>query len=422
MFTHWLNLPNEIIDNILHHIPDLSTLANLVQVHLVHKQLFLQRYRRILAFTFERCLPIQHQRIAVTIQSLRCGSFLRLAGTEDPFKAILNCVEHTNGHCLVDTLADPLAALTDIAQIHTDIEHWTKIFFETCCRKPEIIQEQELRTPSTESPVSQTELYRIQRALWRFWLLCHLASVTGEADLVSTPQSTKQQTFHSQVPAWLNPVKPSARKSRAQLWHYQLALTAWESEELECVYYFLQDDYERHMTSSQPPINGNTRTALVNEQIPRIRRLLLTMGQKPLAIAPVSLDAGRFFNRRFFTYRLMHTRQITEWSDAPVGVFCANEGYKFWYNNRDGNFDVDYKSGEPVDYCEYHEAPAPSCNDDDRGPVVCFLRWGYCMWDRERLLRWCVFPSSRNGKTDWKHWKIWSRGDHGEGLLSRSLR
>ena len=250
MSTQWLDLPNGIIANILHHIPDLSTLANLLQSHILHKQLFIPRYRRILTYNFERCLPKQYQRIAATIQSLRYGSFRFTS--EDPFQAILAYLNDTSGRCMIYVLIDPLAALTDIAHIYTDIEHWTKIFFEICCRKPEIIQQQELITPTTESPASKTELYRIRRALWRFWLLYHLALAIGDAD-----------SIYPHLPLWMNSVNLSARKSKARLSNIQLTLTVWEAEELECVYYFLQDEYERNMTRSQLCTDGYT---LVKDQ------------------------------------------------------------------------------------------------------------------------------------------------------------
>ncbi|KAL8836987.1 MAG: hypothetical protein Q9176_005988 [Flavoplaca citrina] len=377
MSTQWLDLPNEIIANILHHMPDLSTLANLVQSHILHKQLFIPRYRRILTCTFEKCLPKQYQRIAATIQSLRYGCFRFTS--QDPFQAILAYLNDTSGRCMIDVLIDPLAALTDIAHIYTDIEHWTKIFFEICCRKPEIIREQESLTPNTESPASKTELYRIRRAFWRFWLLYHLALAIGDAD-----------SIYPHLPPWMNSANPSARKSKVRLANFQLTLTVWEAEELECVYYFLQDEYERHMTSS------NTRTALVKDQSPPIQRLLLLMGHKPLAVAPRRLDAGNLLAERFFTFRLWHTRQVrTEWSDAPPEAFSVNRGYNF------------YEKNSPEDWDGfYHEAPSPACSDADRGPVVCFLRWGYCI---EAAQMGCAIygAKSETGLETLESWRSW---------------
>ncbi|KAL9041199.1 MAG: hypothetical protein Q9180_001441 [Flavoplaca navasiana] len=412
MFTHWLNLPNEILDNILHHVPDLPTLANLVQVHPVHQQLFIQRYSQIMVPTLKRSLPKQFQKIAATIQSLRYGSLSpnRLPRL-DPFLILNVCLENTDQDCQLDVLDDPLSALTDIAWIYNDSEYWTKKLLNSRCRQPQIVDEQNSYTLNPASSVTQVELYRIQRAFWRFELLSNLAScetTTQSAVPFNIRQRTTQHIMnpHKHLPFSTDPL--CVRDPPSRLWNFQKTLTHWEAEELECVYYFFVDEYECHMKNAKlANTDGDTKTTLVIQQSPEVRRLLLTMGFKPRAIAPKSLDSGdrrTSLDRRFFTYRLMHTRQVrTVWSDAPLGALSSNDGYKCWYNNRD-NQDWDIES---------LEAPSPDCTDPDRGPVVCFLRWGYCMWDAQRLLDWGILPSSQYGKPNWR---LWSCGDHGGEL------
>ncbi|KAL8639748.1 MAG: hypothetical protein Q9226_008836, partial [Calogaya cf. arnoldii] len=368
MSPQWQNLPNGIFYEILYNIPDFLTLSNLLQAHPLQKQLFTQRYRLILCKTLKRTLPRQYQKLAGTILSLRYG-----------------------------TLS---SALTDLVQIHLDIKYWMETFFKACGRQPHVIDTQEGCTVEAESQASQTELYRIRRALWRFWLLCHLASydstmlATTEPVPTATPQTTLETFYQPKLPSFWSILR-CPREPIGQLMRFKETMTDWESEELECVYYFLQDEYERHRREVRLLTNCGTGTALVKETSPPIRRLLLTMGYKSLEIAPESLEACERYNTlnsRIFTYRLIHTRHVrTVWPDAQPEIHTANYGFRVYYENT-------VSSPGPIDDYYYDEAPSPECSDPDRGPVVCFLRWGYCMWDRERLLRWGVLEKDQHGK------------------------
>lgn len=227
-----------------------------------------------------------------------------------------------------------------------------------------------------------SELYRIRRALWRFWFLGQLAS-RKTLDAVKYPDDAAYMMF------------PFIR-----------SVTAWEMEETECVYYFVRDEYGMRRVQSQ--------TAYVSDHTPLIQRLLLLLGYKSSDIAPTTLDlefthnGGEPLAKAAFGCRVAHSGPINIlWSDAPPSVYKANPGYAFYEKSVYSRFDMDDLVGriDGIFSDSYFER---------QPPLLCCLKWGYCIWDRARLARWGMLSYEVRDGLDWM--MRWSRGDSG-GVL-----
>ncbi|KAL8853702.1 MAG: hypothetical protein Q9221_001513 [Calogaya cf. arnoldii] len=196
-------------------------------------------------------------------------------------------------------------------------------------------------------------------------------SATAGATPIDAPQTSRPHSFNNQKRPHFLTVSRYPKKPPSELMRFKQTMTDWESEELECVYYFLQDEYERHRREVRLSSNCGTGTALIKEQSPPIRRLLLLMGYKSLAIAPESLEAcerHNTLNSRVFQYRLIDMHHVrTVWPDAPPEIHTANHGFRDFYENT-------VRWLGPIDDYYYAEAPSPECGNPDRGPVECFLR------------------------------------------------
>ncbi|KAI4275648.1 MAG: hypothetical protein LQ337_003079 [Flavoplaca oasis] len=316
--------------------------------------------------------------IASTLLSLRHGEYSQKPRNE-PFDDIDDWLEDAEtSFGVIHILDDPISALEDITTTQRDIETWTSHFIRTRCVRP-TIPGAGTAALSQEEPATSSEIYRIRRALWRFWLLCQLACPI-------TPCTVRHERHEAYMmfPFWRN-------------------LTAWELEELECIYYFLRDEYELLRVGSQG--------SLVNNQPPLVQKLLLIMGYRPSDIAPPKLDlrstyvGGESLTEAAFGCRVACSREIlTIWPDAPSEVHERNAGFAF-YDKRMYNL---YEVFSDTYY-------------DRQMPILCCLKWGYCIWDRERLLRWGMLNTETRGGVDWM--TRWSRGDSGgEGCIHRKCQ
>lgn len=378
-YIHWTSLPNEISYNILSYM-DLWSLWAMVQTHPLQKLLYTARYQDLLLNALKTSLPRQFQMIASAILSLHHGEYSRKPHNEPP-DDFDSWLEDDETPCAVKTLGNPFIALKDIAIIQQDIEAWTSAFIRSRCVRPSTAGVQSIAL-GQEDPVTSSELYRIQRALWRFWFLCQLACPKKPCTL-----------RHQRHVAYM--VFPFMRN-----------LTAWELEELECLYYFLQDEYELTKIKSQ--------VSLVSDQLPLIQRLLLMMGYMPSDAAPNSLDVESTRSgeeplaKAAFGCRVAcSTEVLTVWSDAPFDVHEKNAGYAFYNHSM-------YSLAGRASPLYLSEVVFSDTYYDRQAPILCSLKWRYCIWDRARLVRWGMMDNQVREGVDWM--TRWSRGNSGGTL------
>ncbi|KAL8643732.1 MAG: hypothetical protein Q9226_008150, partial [Calogaya cf. arnoldii] len=233
------SLPNELRHLFLTFIPDLPTLSSLLTAYPPLLPLFTHR-RDLLAQILSNTTPRQLARLASAVLLLQHhhrspGRWIPLPTWPDLEQDFLSLFEGDETYkCRIAEIANPLAALEDMVRLYKDIDAWTDAFVESRCRRPEIKNGNTSSSPNTavapagipERPPSPTELYRLRRALWRFWLLCALTR--GHL------WPTRQHFFGV----------------------FLGGLTSWELEELECVYFFLMDAYRASITNTADQIIG----------------------------------------------------------------------------------------------------------------------------------------------------------------------
>lgn len=163
------------------------------------------------------------------------------------------------------------------------------------------------------------------------------------------------------------------------------------------MYYFFKNEYGRLRTGPDKLVtHDHAKASRINEQPPILQRLLIAMGYHPLFLAPAVLDGDDEEDYRqsrkpnslsynfFYVGRDWHHPRspLTLWSDAPYSANTPNEGWRY--------------------YCKHSTDCVDWRSDDvDRGPVICFLSWGYCMWDQERLHKWRLLEGGRQTKKRW---------------------
>ncbi|KAI4187014.1 MAG: hypothetical protein L6R41_003092 [Letrouitia leprolyta] len=119
--------------------------------------------------------------------------------------------------CVISHMEDPLSALKDIATFYDDIDCWITAFVRFRCRPPNSsVADPESRVRGRFP--SRIELWRIRRALWRFWTMCELAYTNTQASKGGL------RTINE------NAIRP-----------FMQYLTLKKLEEVECIYFFFKD-------------------------------------------------------------------------------------------------------------------------------------------------------------------------------------
>ncbi|KAI4247296.1 MAG: hypothetical protein LQ352_006202 [Teloschistes flavicans] len=404
-------LPNTLLYMVLHYVPDLPTLINLTKAHPTIIDLAGKRYNKILSGVFLRSMHFELQRIALTLLSLRHGDHLGPMCLEDDTTALAayrtSCLELYHPDIPASATAsptfsgpddgldslwaslklrDPRSAVEDIALYDQDIEYWVQSFVQSRCHRPTA----QGPTDHPETPPSQLELYRIRRAFWRFFLLCEIAYPP------QTGMTGRRPLHHEPALEFL---------ARFQV---------WEFEELECIFRFLWDSYDalvvdHSATSSHPGHDDDDdddddeeeeeeRTpSLLFDAIwqlpPLFRRLMLRMGYDLLENTPACLEEGDTLSMHLFPlvrplisrhHPHPHPTATVVYPDAPSSSNEANAGYKYYCRMTDQRR-AGHGYGE-----EFHEILGPDARYEERDEAICFQRWGYCVWDEERLEEWGV--------------------------------
>ena len=287
------------------------------------------QYKVLFANILQNPTPLQFAKIAAGIMSIRhtwpLDQDVGIEDQKEPEEILEAFLEGDTHACMISIMDSPHGALSDMVSLYGDVEYLTGAFVLTLCRQPglrfsDIKKGEEILLSSCEKTPSPIEIYRIRRALWRFWFLCDLA-------------------YHDP-----DPVRP--RRNAVTAYAVQCLvqnMTLWELEDLECVYFFLQQWHSA--IHSKPEDDRNpTPSTIIEEQPPLIKRLLIAMGYHLDARCPPVLDEdstdlpdGR--NLHFYAFRhgrakLDHPQApLTTWSDAPCGANIPNEGWQCYSRN-----------------------------------------------------------------------------------------
>lgn len=352
------HLPNEILLQILASMADLETLHSFLRSYPASQDLFVVFSKEILASTIRQNNPLQIQHLICTDLCMRQNPYrLDLEELEEYLELH---VENEKTPPRLENCSDPILALQHSVTVVSDIEYHVQAFISSRLRKPGVSGQSLL----TQDPASPTELLRIRRGFWRLHLMCELLNIrSGTASPV--PQNELMIAF-------------------------VVRITPWELKEMECVYYFLREQYEllRIPDNCERDLNPSIPVA---SQSPRVQRMLRSFGYKPGDQSPVSfgLDCYGSDDKNVITktlswgqYYSWYAKARSFWSDEVVSN-VPNEGWRHYDDNHE-----ELRDGWPQ--CQRIT------------PGHCFLTWGYCIWDKKRLEDWGVlgpysFPDWHDG-------------------------
>ena len=407
-------LPDEIILHILEYLPDLPTLFEITAIAnpdalntppwgLLGR--FVDRYplqlQKLIRFVMcVRYGKISHEKnleehLIANLENLQPLPFSTVSGLENLFRQDnLNEKEQQRTAEILpflihDSIYDPITILQDMSIVSSDMEQLVGSFIctrldRTHVRMKDIITKEyqdKLRLcdgkghtkamheehwgprhclkacPSTmgarqnppildidtdPAPPSPTELHRIRRAVWRLLLYSDL--------------------FHEPNPKY--PIHNRESQSSDASFAFLETLTAWELEEIECVYYHLREQMKLWTDPQSSCYSPKLADRLLNTFGP-IRNVYHSHGD------PEDCDTAEA--KRHITYLTGFLREFksyetkTEWPDTQdanrpnAGWLYLEENYKV-LNVLHGNLRI--------------------------ALVGYFLDWGYCIWDRSRLESW----------------------------------
>ena len=372
---HFLDrIPNEVVCNVMASMPDLPTLCNFVNANSSLRILYQSSYKNIFLGTMRQDPSMQIQKLICVVLSIRNGAGLQEIH-EDHYSDFLDMfLDNEHRPLEIDEFDDPLSALQDIAEISHDMEDFIASFIASCLREPGSIACFHKKAESA----SKTETHRIRRAFWRLHLLFWLFKYRLEA-------------------YGLEAIVPGANEEFADYVYAEDHLTNWELEEVECAYYHLRDYYRQNARLGQQDAHFKAQPFI-------LQRLLENLGYNKHEAVPSDLDSEYSERITLKAYRKVRENRVTSifdwsrdyynspvriktlWSDIPC-TNRPNTGWEYYvrYGGEGGMID------EPEHDCI------------GRGPVI-FHQWGYCMWDRERFVRWGLLEG-KHSLIDGQKWK-----------------
>lgn len=341
------SLPAETWYGIHSHLPDLLTLSNLLSAHPFLNDLVVARHPEIFACLFKKASFSQVSRIASAIFVLRhsrlpLSQFHWHFNLDILFEMILPSGRNRFN---IFIISNPVAALHSIAELYKNTEYFFYCFISLHCKRP-VVNNPGLLS-SMENPPLPTEMHRLQRALWRFWLLHEIVYGMNVNRETATSIEWRRTQWRR------NP----ACAARDLFSHY----SPWEIEELECVRFFFENLYTR-FRSPLPVVPKDTDQAghpspQVRDEIYIVRRLLYALGYSPTSECPTSPDQLHCFDASFIYGNWSGNRVRSASRDVPPGANFPNEGWS----------------------CCHRNGLYPTRNGVDRWPAVQFHRWGYCI-------------------------------------------
>ncbi|KAI9878357.1 MAG: hypothetical protein M1830_001138 [Pleopsidium flavum] len=333
------SLPAELLIIVMKNVPDLPSLMNLILAIPNAKSLYESFYKEIFSAVLDLGMSSQLQQIVHTVMIVRQHT-LSTTDLDELFRIRLDGEVQAHE---IDFLPDPITTLRDI--VHS--VNWIEFFIETFLIS-------RLENPGDYSGIpeaqpSSAELHRIRRAFWRLQLYCDLFHKPND---VTPPEQT--------------PWRTQMKGPRTFL----CRLCPWEIEELECVYGYMQTQFD---TASSIKQESDKVCSLL--EIPFLHRILVTPGctERFQSLAGAVCQPGLFLPYALERFRSDHstrlkyhsTKNIAKtWSDSH-GTNVANAGFDYL-----------------VKAHEYGQGRLRWI------PWDRFQKWAYCMWDETRLEEW----------------------------------
>ena len=237
---------------------------------------------------------------------------------------------------------------------------------------------------SFKSRQSPTELHRIRRALWRLRLYFEAFYEPYLPPAINEQKQVDPSDCHL-VEAQAKPAESSgvwglSYEAKCDYIRSQgvffLKMTVWELEEVECVWYHL-----RHQSSTLwcRPCPHCRQHCLPDDLIGHMRecRQHMDFGDR-LPQYGCNFEKACSWFRRFLEDNIRGqstANKMATWPDPLAREPSA--GFKFIMDRYPGVYPDDQRPGLGL----------------TRGPLIDFVEWGYCIWDRERLEGWRLVDS-----------------------------
>ncbi|KAL8675871.1 MAG: hypothetical protein Q9186_007539 [Xanthomendoza sp. 1 TL-2023] len=370
-FKIYLSEPRHMVSRHLHN----SNLGNQIQ-RLLLTTLLTQRHRvqqnrvngnarldnLVIDEILDEHLKSAHQDIESSMSSLVgiMGPFGFLQSAARVSKHITEAEESLISTMLLKTNLEIQAAQMTRQQRNMNMEtrpeiQQAEILRERCLCNPDRATSQASHT----RPASATEVHRIRRAFYRLWLffeLCH------------------------------HPSQVEDNWTRTDLFD---PLTIWELEEMDCAYYHL-----RRQSGIWRRECPHCSTRLLPDKIPRHQKCeceWLSGEPIPPRYVPALCEHAIFWKRRRKWWNVEGL--ITDWPSSTRAITTLttvgdkpSAGWSFVNQN---------ENLRKMDTQEWHTRERP---------MGCFLDWGYCMWDLERMQAWHLVDDPDHGvgaELDW---------------------
>ena len=361
-------LPAEIRFMVMHHAPDLLTLLNLSSVY-PDLALELQRTSEVLIpAVISRSMSTELEKLANAIVTLHAQPLRVHADLDSQTRRIDISGLHA------DWSTHVLTNLKILVEIQGTIDFFVHGFVQTQGHPV---------GGQCSTPFTETELYRIHRAFWRFELCCELYQSTTATDGYEKHGKFREVRINRQ-------------------YIFLRTLTPWEAEELECVY-----DYLERLFLGNANVDQDLECSDVDICVDLQATILPTAGNKrSRGTESRFLSKGLVFLRRYLTMsgtdrvsqleedescRHMFVRPVL--SQCRVYLSMAPERLQQLITGQiphstwnSGDSDISL----PNVGWRYFTPDVPLDRIVERKQFKYLRRWGFCIWDQERLESWGV--------------------------------
>ena len=363
---------------VLHDAPDIPSLSNLIAADPSLRSELCFSFSTILPSVLARSMPRELQLLVCKLLAIREVGKASNCQVEVLLQPNVQFDGTKQLWRLRTKIKHPTAALRTILQTQKAVDYFTWAFARGICQPPTGCPQ----TQHLEDPVlSATETHRIRRSLWRIQICCELSSSwisSGDIDLARSGADDR-------IPRLMN---------------FLQRFNPWELEELNCIYDFLVNMLRRDARDPRLDLGGNTVNIYA---LPPLHLAAAGPGQAASGGKAKLLSQGLPFLRTCLRHtppRTRVSREQTFYCFSDELVLPALHELK----NTQSPFPRICEIVISSNTCpspDNHGADLASSGwrffSDNGLESLCSFsyirKFGFCIWDSDRLARWDVLKS-----------------------------
>ncbi|KAL8720013.1 MAG: hypothetical protein Q9225_003058 [Loekoesia sp. 1 TL-2023] len=405
------NLPNEILEKIIHNLHGLDDLYAFVSAYPQAWVMYLYNPSAIVFILLQTSnLGNEIQRLLLTSLGLRQCLILHSHNANKCLTDVLEHFERINAPeikrnltRLIDRMG-PLNFLYEVANISKEIMIAEESLIKTMLtRAHDRIEEARLHQIGNLqvfraqgsyllSP-TRMEVHRVRRAIWRLWLYFEF--------------------FHDPKHMGLN----------QRIFFNRLAM--WELEEMDCAYYHIQ-----HQTNLWRRACPNCCELLIPDALTKHTDGCgwTLVGRKADVPIDTQENPSWDFQSAYTQYRGVMARKaatddeyvVQTAHDLKSSSVAASGPNNLPHAARSPETtSIDYEVSAGFTYVSMKSKLRRRCMAHWQNrdlPMGCFLDWGYCIWDKERMQAWKLVDNPENGTRGEFEW--WTDGKDRAGCCA----